>query len=70
MLMDTVGSEMLLLFGKLGLRLGPLVPPRHLSSIPPSSEASFIARLSKNTMPLVIRKITSLSFFLSFSGLI
>lgn len=27
MLMDTVGSEMLLLFGKLGLRLGPLVPP-------------------------------------------
>lgn len=65
--MDTVGSEMLLLFGKLGLRLGPLVPP---ATSPPSSEASFIARLSKNTMPLVIRKITSLSFFLSFSGLI
>lgn len=42
MLMDTVGSEMLLLFGKLGLRLGPflLSPPLH------SSEASFIARVS------------------------
>lgn len=26
MLMDTVGSEMLLLFGKLGLRLGPFLP--------------------------------------------
>lgn len=33
MLMDTVGSEMLLLFGKLGLRLGPLVPP---ATSPPS----------------------------------